>query len=127
MDFEWNKKFETGHEEVDLQHHYFISLINRIHKEYDKTLDKDQQTSLLVELIKYADFHFTSEENIAFALQSPELEQHKERHKELLQETEKHIIELQDGSITIDQFASYLYEWFAGHTLYEDRKLLVAK
>ena len=124
MEIEWNTTFETGNEEIDLQHHYFVGLINRIHNNFKHSTDKDHQQRLLTELLKYADFHFTSEENIAFSLNSPELTTHNQRHAELLEETKKHALELQQGEITIDQFVMYLYQWFSGHTIHEDRKLL---
>jgi len=32
MELEWESDFETGNEYVDLQHRYFLDLINRIKK-----------------------------------------------------------------------------------------------
>ncbi len=127
IDIEWKKNFETGNKEIDLQHHYFIELINRIHKELNQTVDKTHQERLIKELLKYADFHFTSEENIAFSLHCHELQQHINRHTELLEETKHHAMELRNGDMTTDQFIEYLYSWFAGHTIYEDKKLLSVK
>lgn len=30
MDLEWESNYETGNEYVDLQHRYFVDLINRV-------------------------------------------------------------------------------------------------
>ena len=125
MDIEWQETFETGNEEIDLQHHYFINLINRIHKELNKTANVEHQERLLNELLKYAEFHFASEENIAFGLKSKGLKRHKERHRELFEETKRHINQLKKGEMTVDEFILYLYSWFVGHTIHEDRKLLI--
>ena len=34
MELEWESDFETGNEDVDLQHRYFLDLINRIRKSF---------------------------------------------------------------------------------------------
>ena len=69
MKLEWESNFETGVEYIDMQHRYFVDLINRIRKNYKETDDDVYQKKLIDELKKYADFHFTSEENILIALE----------------------------------------------------------
>ena len=65
MELEWESDFETGNEYVDLQHRFFVDLINRVGANFKKTDDVVYIEKLISELRKYADFHFTSEENIA--------------------------------------------------------------
>jgi len=64
MELEWESNFETGNKNVDLQHRYFVDLINRVGKNFKETDDASYTQNLISELRKYADFHFTSEENI---------------------------------------------------------------
>lgn len=123
MQLEWDDKYMTGNEAVDLQHHFFLGLINRIAVNLLETQDVSYQRKLLEELTKYADFHFTSEENVAFALGLPGLSGHRARHVEILEELHHHIAELIRGSYTTKAFIQFLMDWFTGHTVYEDSKL----
>jgi hemerythrin-like metal-binding protein len=123
MEIKWEPDFETGNEFVDLQHRYFVDLINRVEKNFKETDDDAYKEKLVDELRKYADFHFTSEENIATAYKLPGVNSHHQRHAELLEEFNENATELGQGIKTVDQFLDFLTEWFMGHTIYEDQKL----
>jgi hemerythrin len=124
MELEWESDFETGNEYVDLQHRYFLDLINRIRKNFKETNDIGYKGKLIIELKKYADFHFTSEENIATSHNLPEdISSHHQRHSELLEEFDHQARDLDKGLKTIDEFIGFLSDWFIGHTVYEDQKL----
>ncbi len=58
MELEWESGFETGNEYVDLQHRYFVDLINRVRINFRETNDAVYKEKLISELRKYADFHF---------------------------------------------------------------------
>ena len=83
----------------------------------------EYRKKLLDELTKYARFHFTSEENIAFDLKLDGLNGHHERHIELLAELDMHINDLFSRKYTTEEFVNFLLQWFIGHTVYEDTKL----
>ena len=126
MDFEWQSDFETGNEFVDLQHRYFVDLINRVGTNFKNTNDAVYKEKLIIELRKYADFHFTSEENIATSCNLPGVSGHHQRHLELLEEFNHHAADLNKGSKTADEFLEFLTDWLIGHTMYEDKKLFKA-
>ena len=123
MEIKWESDFETGNENVDFQHRYFVDLINRVGKNFKETDDDAYKEKLIDELRKYADFHFASEENIATACKLPGVNSHHQRHAELLEEFNENAEELGRGLKTVDQFLDFLTEWFMGHTIYEDQKL----
>jgi hemerythrin-like metal-binding protein len=77
---------------------------------------------MFIELKKYMDFHFTSEENVAASLLLPGVPSLQERHMELMDEFDHRVRGLQDGNETFDKFLQFLFEWFAGHTYNEDKK-----
>ena len=124
MELYWVSEFEIGNELVDLQHRYFLDLLQRIEKSFEETTDNDYRRKLIIELHKYADFHFTSEENIATSHNLPEnISSHHQRHLELLEEFDQQAKDLDKGLKTIDEFIGFLSDWFIGHTVYEDQKL----
>ena len=123
MELEWQLDFETGNEYVDLQHRYFVDLINRVGINFRETNDAAYKEKLISELRKYADFHFTSEENIATSCNLSGVSSHHQRHSELLEEFNHHAGDLKNGLKTVDEFLGFLTDWFVGHTIYEDQKL----
>ena len=123
MELEWQLDFETGNEYVDLQHRYFVDLINRVGINFRETNDVVYKEKLISELRKYADFHFTSEENIATSCNLSGISSHHQRHLELLEEFNHHAEDLNKGLKKVDEFLGFLTDWFAGHTIYEDQKL----
>ena len=122
MELEWESEFETGNEYVDLQHRFFVDLLNRVGINFRETDDAAYTEKLISELRKYADFHFTSEENIAKFCNLQGVSAHHQRHLELLEEFNHHAEDLNKGLITVDQFLGFLTDWFVGHTVYEDQK-----
>ena len=126
MELHWAPEFEIGNEYVDLQHRYFVDLINRVEINFKETNDVAYKEKLIIELRKYADFHFTSEENIATALNLPGISGHHQRHMELMEEFNHHAADLNTGSKTTDEFLEFLTDWLIGHTVYEDKNLFKA-
>ena len=127
MELEWQSDFETGNEKVDLQHRYFVDLINRVRINFRETNNIAYKEKLISELRKYADFHFTSEENIATSCHLSGVGSHHQRHLELLGEFNQHAEDLTKGLSTVDEFLGFLTDWFVGHTIYEDQKLFKKK
>jgi hemerythrin len=127
MELHWVSEFEIGNEYVDLQHRYFLDLITRIGKNLKETNDDDYIRRLIVELHKYADFHFASEENIAISCGLPGVKNHHQLHLELLEDLNQYAENLDNGTKTIDEFLEFIADWFLVHTQHEDRKLFKAK
>ncbi len=119
----WKQDYSTGNESVDFQHQHFAALINRISTNLLAPMDTGHTKKLLDELGKYARFHFTSEENIAFELGLKGLGMHHDRHIEMLEELDMHIDDLFSGIYATKDFINFLSNWFIGHTIYEDIKL----
>ncbi len=108
MELEWQSDFETGNKYVDLQHRYFLDLINRIGINFRQAKDVAYKEKLIIELRKYADFHFTSEENIATSCNLPAVSSHHQRHLELLEEFNHHAEDFNKGLKTADEFLGFL-------------------
>ena len=126
MQLYWVPEFEIGNEYVDLQHRYFLDLISRIGKGLRETKDDDYKRKLIVELHKYADFHFTSEENIAISCGLSGIESHQQLHLQLLEELKHYAENLDSGLKTIDEFLEFITDWFLVHTQHEDREFFKA-
>ena len=72
----WEKTYETGVEDIDLQHHYFLNLINHIADAIREKKEHSYIEALVSELEAYAKFHFKSEERMMVESHYPDYETH---------------------------------------------------
>ena len=87
------------------------------------TTEPSRRTALISELNAYARFHFISEENIMIKSGYPQLEEHRQHHRDLIQElnTREAMLQLQKTDERAEDVVEFLKQWFIGHTIGEDR------
>ena len=119
---EWSDDYLTGVEEIDLQHHYFLRLINRIQGKLGQIMLSGGHAPLLKELGYYAKFHFLSEENLMEEALYPDLEAHRLLHRKLIERLHGEIAMLENDLVSPEHIATMLEQWFREHTLVEDMK-----
>ncbi|HPH16147.1 MAG TPA: bacteriohemerythrin [Bacteroidales bacterium] len=118
----WNSSYETGISEIDNEHKVFVSIIQRLETAI-AAQDKVQVMNIIEELLKYADFHFTSEENIMIREEYPDYQWHKRIHERLLIELRDKIHIMKYEFIDLDLLLKFVIAWFNGHTREEDKKI----
>ncbi len=119
---EWKDTYNIGVDEIDLQHQYFTQLINRLDFELERNIDNEYRFNLIEELLKYASFHFLSEENIMFSSNYSDIEDHKRLHSDLINELNEKIIFFKMSKLTHNEIISFLKNWFLDHTVEIDMK-----
>ena len=122
----WSDDYELGMEEIDLQHRYFLSLINRLHHELQSSDNHEYQVALFRELNAYAKFHFISEENIMRHSDYGHLSEHQRHHYELIDQ-----LNAKESGLTLRynpdearEVVEFLVHWFKAHTMAEDRQFV---
>ena len=113
---QWDRGFETGIEEVDAQHRYFLHLINRLGQELQSAQDENYRSRLVRELFKFAEFHFMSEENLMMRYGFPGLADHREIHRQLIEELSGQVF-----FSSLESLLKTVSEWFVQHTVTSDR------
>jgi hemerythrin len=119
----WNGSYEIGMEDIDFQHHFFLNLINRLAGQLLVTQDLDYRNALISELNAYAKFHFLSEENMMRREHYPLLEEHRNHHRELVNQlsVKQNMLLLEDSEQAAGDVLDFLVAWFLSHTTHEDR------
>lgn len=120
----WDHKYELGHARIDAEHRIFLGLITDFQQAAAAGAGADKQWRILKEIVKYAEFHFLSEENIMEEYDYPDRAQHCQRHRLLLAEFEARCFEFRTGDLSAEAIFDLLFQWFALHTSTEDRKLV---
>jgi len=77
----------------------------------------------LEEIIRYASFHFFSEETQMLEAGYPELERHQELHRNLISELTKTASRLVMDETDAAELIRFLTGWFPGHIAEEDAKV----
>ena len=125
--FPWNINFETGIQEIDEQHKTLVILLNKL----ANSLTQEKITEVeetFVQLAKYAEYHFESEEKIwkkYFDGNNLIFKSHKESHDSFLPT----VIELQEKNKdkpfydTTEEILLFLIRWLAFHIIDEDKRL----
>lgn len=116
LPLQWDRGFETGIEEVDAQHRYFLHLLNRLGQELQTAGDENYRSRLVRELFKYAEFHFMSEENLMMRYGFPGLATHRDIHRQLIEDLSAQLF-----FSSLESLLKVVSDWFALHTVSEDR------
>ena len=119
---EWDEKFESGHERIDQEHLIFLNLIRNASKAAESQYSSTTR-SLLIEIRKYADFHFSSEEGLMIEANYPDYERHRDAHTKLLSSLDNKIGEFDNETVQLDEVAAFLFEWFSLHTTTADKRM----
>jgi len=119
----WDESYEIGVEEIDRQHMDFVKLLRRFNIGGHAPNNLPLQLRILQEMLKYAKYHFCSEENIMFFTKYPALAIQEKEHAELLRSLLRSIDKYRLGRLNGEALSEFLYDWFINHTQTEDRKI----
>lgn len=121
---QWISSYELGVNDIDLQHHFFVNLINRLIEELDKPDVTEYRAALISELNAYARFHFISEENMMARAGYPALDEHRAHHFALIEKlsAKETRLLISNSSEEADNIIHFLVEWFLHHTSEEDHR-----
>jgi hemerythrin len=86
VDFEWYDEYSIGVDEVDVQHKRFLNLIKKTYELAGQTIEHKEVFNLLDELMRYAQFHFGSEELLMQTYSYPKYVEQRDEHVRLTKE-----------------------------------------
>ena len=118
--FEWNKDWEIGIPEIDLQHKKLISISNELYDVATKGGEsfKADMGKVLKSFTDYTIYHFSNEEkNFQEKYNYPGLAMHKVAHNQFIAELKNQVAKLERGATVDDAFIFYEYisNWIITH------------
>ena len=121
---EWKEDYLVGVQQIDLHHQYLFSMLN---KTYDAFVNKDfthSLNNLFDELIYYATYHFSTEEDLMQKIRYPYLEKHKKEHDVFSGKVVEVQKDYQMGKKGISlETLLFLQEWLSSHILGTDSEI----
>jgi hemerythrin len=126
--FTWCDSFSVNNEEIDNQHKALFNIFNRL---YENCVEHESYIflePLISELVNYAIYHFSAEEQYMRDIGYKDIDNHIEEHKIF---TDK-ILQLKSVNSSDDfektkELIVYLWNWILNHVMVEDKKITVYK
>ena len=122
VDFGWSDEYSIGVEEVDVQHKRFLNLIKRTYELAGETVESKEVSHLLDELMKYAHFHFGSEELLMQAYSYPKYVIQKSEHAKIIKELVEKMGEIRSNKGKLNSLLFFLVNWFVDHDSHFDKE-----
>jgi hemerythrin len=117
----WSSVHLVGIEVIDEQHAHLASLMDTLFTMLKAGADQGTARGQLNEIVRYARFHFATEEELMTTDQIDDLVPHRNAHQRLLEDIEK--LDLPDDNSGISLILRYLQEWLFRHIDGCDRQL----
>ena len=121
--FDWSSTYSVGISSFDRHHKHLIGLINKLYDAMRAGKASQELDSLMIGLIDYTQFHFTSEEKLLSQYGYPNYPKHLAEHEAFKAKVIDFQGKLRQGQIGISvQVAEFLKDWLVNHIQVEDKK-----
>ena len=120
----WDSNYDLGHKKIDEQHRIFFGLITEFQEAITNGAANDKLLRMLDIILKYAEFHFASEEEIMTEHQYPAQPQHANLHIILLEEVKDIFDQFKQDKLGTIAVSEFLLNWFLLHISRQDKKLV---
>lgn len=119
----WKNEFKLGNDLIDTQHRMLMMLCRKLDIAIKMQEPEMDIQRTIVEIRKFAEFHFVSEENLMREIGYPELEQHAKIHNATLVELQVAMTKIHHRIEYPDDFLHNLNSWLIDHIQTDDSKL----
>lgn len=120
---EWNDSFSVNIVEIDNQHKNLINMINELYNAMSKGRSKEIMEEIISKMINYADYHFTTEEDLMLKYGYGEYISHKNEHNSFIEKVKKFNEDYKSGALFLSvEVLTFLSTWLKNHILGTDKK-----
>ncbi len=120
---EWSDRLLTGVREADEQHKRLVVLVNELYDAMKQGKGKEVIDKALDELVKYAGYHFSTEETLMTKYGFSELASHKQEHENFKAKIKEFLNKKAKGDVTLSvEVMTFLKEWLIKHIMGTDKK-----
>gem|GEM_PF-1532668 len=118
----WDDSFSVGQDRIDKDHQKLIQLLN---KTTHKSLPKAEINDIILDLIRYTQYHFAREEALMESINYPALTEHREQHRLFILKVEKMAGKWfnQQTAETLAELRRLLSKWLIEHICKSDSEI----
>ena len=118
----WTAECRLGYDEVDAQHRLLFAIANELIDIDNPQKQGPEIKYLLTHLREYVEEHFADEEKFLERVKYPELEDHKNKHAQIVKEIKDSLTSSSNLIQLKRKLEDLLYNWVKQHILIEDKK-----
>ncbi len=123
MYIQWKESLELHNDLIDTQHRIIVLLCRKLDIAI-KTQESEQTVRcVMLELKKFVEFHFLSEENLMHEIGYPEVDNHALIHTDLLQQLDMMLTKISRHREFPEDLLYFLNNWVVDHLVKEDLKI----
>ncbi|STQ86761.1 bacteriohemerythrin [Helicobacter muridarum] len=116
----WEDRYSIGNYLIDEQHKKLFELANMADNMADKQTDPSEIKKIIAALFGYMKTHFRDEEAYMTTIRYPYIEDHKERHKNIIVEMTSLVKDIKKDFKK--QLVIIMEQWLLGHILEHDTR-----
>lgn len=119
-DIQWEESFNTGIDEIDVQHQQLVSYLNDLHQ---AILDNNREAIALVieELVDYTQIHFIFEEQLMRSMDYEFFSAHQRVHELFTARVIRYKRRFEHGEDITSELYNLLKRWLINHILHDDQ------
>ena len=120
MFIQWKEEFALGNALIDTQHRMLMMLCRKLDIAIKTGQPHRTIQRVMLEVKKFTEFHFISEQNLMHEIGYPHVERHSRVHTELLIEIQVQLSRIHHNVEFPEDVLYALNEWFSAHVMNED-------
>ncbi len=119
----WNERLATGITAIDNDHRKLVGLINNLQTAVYYPTGEAFERQAIHELVEYTLYHFSREEKWMEQAGYPELDSHKQEHRQMVAKVEEFMSAYeQDREKTVEEMLAFLKSWLFNHIAISDQQ-----
>ncbi len=123
MFIQWKEELALGNALIDTQHRMLMLLCRKLDIAIKTGQSVQTVQRVMLEVKKFTEFHFVSEQNLMHEIHYPHVEAHSKLHTELLIDLQVHLSKISHKAEFPEDVLYALNEWLSQHIVEEDLKL----
>lgn len=123
MYIHWDDKLRIGNDLIDDEHRLMVMLCKKLDCAIRENVPKNQLVRTVLEMKKFAEFHFVSEENLMLESGYPGYAMHEKIHSQLLLQLDVVAGRINQGTADPQETLEFIWNWLGTHIENEDMKI----
>lgn len=121
MRLHWTPDLSVKNDKIDKEHQRWIELFNNFYSGITDGKPEEQLEELILGLLDYTRYHFSSEEQFMQSIDYPDLAEHKVDHEFFIKKTEDLHIKLSQKKLVLSlETIKPLKTWLINHIMASD-------
>ena len=123
---EWKAEYSVGNDLIDSQHRGLLNLILRLERVRAEKGQEAEGLEVLTELVRYANNHFSTEEQLMKQAGYPGSWEHEKSHLEFREKLARLAGTIMQGHAGgWDSLLDFVHQWWRNHIMGDDREVFL--